>query len=139
MLSNPTTINVHRRYDTVTKCFKSIASDADHTKLQQDFDALYKLVTPFSSKLSQCNLTKCFHVSFNSSLATSYYISNTAVTPMNTQKNLEIIVSSKSELEVALWIFIILSHKLIMFLQWSVYIQYTSLSITESSLNCILP
>ena len=71
-----------------TKCFKSVA---DHIKLQQDINALYNWLLHFRLKF---NLTKYFHVSFNSSLATSYYISNTEVTPTNTQKDLGIIVSS---------------------------------------------
>jgi len=78
-------------YADDTKCFKHLSSVTDQILLQEDINAIFNW-----SKSSQMNfnISKCTHLSFKLKSTSAYYLSDTAVSITNFQKDLGLIVSN---------------------------------------------
>jgi len=82
-------------YADNTKCYKHLSSATDQILLQEDINTIFNW-----SKSSQLNfnISKCTHLSFKSKSTSAYYLSDTAVSTTNSQKDLRLIVSNNLSL-----------------------------------------
>jgi len=78
-------------YADDTKCFKHLSSVTDQILLQEDINAIFNW--SISSQLN-FNISKCIHLSFKSKSTSAYYLSDSAVSTANSQKDLSLIVSN---------------------------------------------